>query len=116
MGGAWGGAIARRLYFLAGSNQRMMSSSESPLPSSSVSMRVVDVSGELEDLNHSSILTYQGLQFSGQSLAKVSQLSRYTSAAKHNVAAIIADGNNLMTLQGIQHYPALIQVRLTITH
>ena len=53
--------------------------------------------------------------FSGQSLAKVSQLSRYMSAAKHNVAAIIADGNNLMTLQGIQHYPALIQVRLTIT-
>lgn len=46
----------------------------------------------------------------GQSLAKVSQLSDFTSAAKHNVAAIIADGNNLFTLQGVHLYPGLIQV------
>ena len=90
-----------------------MSSSESPIPSSSLSMRVVDVSGELKEHFFSSFFKSTKAPhsfFPGQSLAKVSQLSRYTSAAKHSVAAIIADGNNLMTLQGVQHYPALIQV------
>lgn len=71
-------------------------------------MRVLDVSGEFYQ---SAISRNESCDvIAGQSLAKLSQLSGYSLSAKNGVAAIIADGNNLFTLQGIQLYPALIQV------
>ena len=42
-------------------------------------------------------------------LSKVSQISSI-SGGRLNVAAVNLDGNNLSTLHGIKHFPALIQV------